>query len=116
MDSLKEENLVKGTSYTAIFSTGKEFLGEYHGIVNIPYVTNISQPIAIPTDVHSFPERKGETSKYFPRYHFNKYGVTFEEGNTVGRGGRRATRSIRSRKSRKSHKSRQSRHRRSRRQ
>jgi hypothetical protein len=113
---LTEGNLVKGTSYTAKFSTGKEFLGEYGGIVNIPYVTNISQQIPELTEVHSFPERETgvDKSKYFPVGHFKNHGITFEEGNTVGRGGRRTARSTRSRR-RQSRRS-QSRRRQSRRQ
>ena len=103
MNSAKVEgNLVEGKSYTAKWTSGKEYLGKYDGIVNVPYTTNIHQTIGIPTDVHSFPERKGDSTKYFPLGHFDKYGVTFEEGNTVVRGGRRAARSRQSRQSRKS--------------
>ena len=110
MNSAKVEgNLVEGKSYTAKWTSGKEYLGKYDGIVNVPYTTNIHQTIGIPTDVHSFPERKGDSTKYFPLGHFDKYGVTFEEGDTVVRGGRRAPRSRRRQSRRRQSRRRQSR-------
>lgn len=95
---MAEESLVKGKAYTLIYSDGrKEFLGVYDGIVSteicVGYPGYSMHGTGKYKDMHSFPERqaiwekrfgyRSDASMTFDLDHFTKYGLPFEEGDTV---------------------------------